>query len=248
MPPCIPALNTILPQKGEVRNFMLLRKCTPETKNRTRSALWSRKSSTRHPSERFIQFGQHPMISRPRVTLARRSRDCHFGCIGAHPANPSVHHGIDARPPEGTNPHLPSRHRRNACHRRTGCSALSRRVGPQAGFVGVDVFFVISGFLITSPLEVILAATRRIDLAAFYTRRARHLLPALSVAQVADATRSSPPMSDPGSVAERDLPANMDRRHNLSIRYDPTICLTKQSVLSAERPPRGWPSGAIRTR
>src|SRR6187402_1751441 len=53
--------------------------------------------------------------------------------------------------------------------------------GPPAGFVGVDVFFVISGFLITSLLEIELAASGRISLAAFYARRARRLLPALGL-------------------------------------------------------------------
>src|ERR1700754_4347549 len=53
--------------------------------------------------------------------------------------------------------------------------------GPPAGFVGVDVFFVISGFLITSLLEIELAASGRINLAAFYARRARRLLPALGL-------------------------------------------------------------------
>jgi peptidoglycan/LPS O-acetylase OafA/YrhL len=53
--------------------------------------------------------------------------------------------------------------------------------GPPAGFVGVDVFFVISGFLITSLLEAELAATGRIDLAAFYARRVRRLFPALGI-------------------------------------------------------------------
>jgi peptidoglycan/LPS O-acetylase OafA/YrhL len=53
--------------------------------------------------------------------------------------------------------------------------------GPPAGFVGVDVFFVISGYLITSLLEAELAATGRIDLAAFYARRVRRLFPALGV-------------------------------------------------------------------
>jgi peptidoglycan/LPS O-acetylase OafA/YrhL len=57
--------------------------------------------------------------------------------------------------------------------------------GPPAGFVGVDVFFVISGFLITSLLEAELRATGRIDLAAFYARRVRRLLPALGVVLVA---------------------------------------------------------------
>ncbi|MFJ4173871.1 acyltransferase family protein [Microbacterium sp. NPDC089696] len=46
------------------------------------------------------------------------------------------------------------------------------------GYVGVDVFFVISGFLITSHLAREHAETGRIALAAFYARRIRRLLPA----------------------------------------------------------------------
>lgn len=45
------------------------------------------------------------------------------------------------------------------------------------GYVGVDVFFVISGFLITSSLLRERVATGRIDFAAFYARRIRRLLP-----------------------------------------------------------------------
>lgn len=51
----------------------------------------------------------------------------------------------------------------------------------QGGFVGVDVFFVISGFLITWLLARELGATGRIDILDFYARRARRLLPALAV-------------------------------------------------------------------
>jgi peptidoglycan/LPS O-acetylase OafA/YrhL len=47
------------------------------------------------------------------------------------------------------------------------------------GFLGVDVFFVISGFLITSLLSSEMQRTGRIGLAAFWRRRARRLLPAL---------------------------------------------------------------------
>lgn len=46
------------------------------------------------------------------------------------------------------------------------------------GFVGVDVFFVISGFLITSHLVRELDETGRIRLRRFWLRRAARLLPA----------------------------------------------------------------------
>ena len=46
------------------------------------------------------------------------------------------------------------------------------------GYVGVDVFFVISGFLITDHLARELAETESLSLARFYARRVRRLLPA----------------------------------------------------------------------
>jgi len=49
------------------------------------------------------------------------------------------------------------------------------------GFVGVDVFFVISGFLITSHLLREHSATGTISLPAFWARRIRRLLPAASL-------------------------------------------------------------------
>ncbi|HXW78146.1 MAG TPA: acyltransferase, partial [Acidimicrobiales bacterium] len=45
------------------------------------------------------------------------------------------------------------------------------------GYTGVDVFFVISGFLITDLLWRELTGTGRISLSAFYGRRIRRLLP-----------------------------------------------------------------------
>ena len=45
------------------------------------------------------------------------------------------------------------------------------------GYVGVDVFFVISGFLITGLLLREVEKTRAISLAGFYARRAKRLLP-----------------------------------------------------------------------
>jgi peptidoglycan/LPS O-acetylase OafA/YrhL len=50
------------------------------------------------------------------------------------------------------------------------------------GFVGVDVFFVISGFVITRLLMGHQMSTGRIGFAAFYRRRVRRLLPALAAA------------------------------------------------------------------
>jgi peptidoglycan/LPS O-acetylase OafA/YrhL len=46
------------------------------------------------------------------------------------------------------------------------------------GYVGVDVFFVISGFLISSHLIREISGTGRIRLGRFYARRVRRLLPA----------------------------------------------------------------------
>ena len=49
------------------------------------------------------------------------------------------------------------------------------------GFLGVDVFFVISGFLITNLIANEILDTGRLRLGAFYLRRARRLLPAVFV-------------------------------------------------------------------
>ena len=67
--------------------------------------------------------------------------------------------------------------------------------GVDGGFIGVDIFFVLSGFLITSLLLDELGRTGRIDLRGFWIRRARRLLPALllmGLAVVAVRTLFSP--------------------------------------------------------
>ena len=51
-------------------------------------------------------------------------------------------------------------------------------LGLRGGFIGVDVFFVVSGFLITSLLLREHSAHGRISLPRFYGRRVRRLLPA----------------------------------------------------------------------
>lgn len=59
--------------------------------------------------------------------------------------------------------------------------------GVSGGYVGVDVFFVISGFLITSLLIAERTRSSQIALGAFYARRIRRLLPISSVVLLATA-------------------------------------------------------------
>ncbi|WP_412734853.1 acyltransferase family protein [Krasilnikovia sp. MM14-A1259] len=56
------------------------------------------------------------------------------------------------------------------------------------GYVGVDVFFVVSGFLITGLLLARVTAHGTFSLADFYARRARRILPAAGVTLAATAT------------------------------------------------------------
>lgn len=51
----------------------------------------------------------------------------------------------------------------------------------RGGFLGVDVFFVLSGYLITDILAAKFGRDRRVGLRTFWQRRARRLLPALAV-------------------------------------------------------------------
>jgi peptidoglycan/LPS O-acetylase OafA/YrhL len=53
------------------------------------------------------------------------------------------------------------------------------------GFVGVDVFFVISGFLITNLLLAEQVRNGRISIAGFYARRVRRILPASALVVIA---------------------------------------------------------------
>ena len=66
------------------------------------------------------------------------------------------------------------------------------------GLLGVDVFFVLSGFLITSLLLTEQRNTGQVSLSQFWARRARRLLPAMAlllIAMIAWAAYLSPPTS-----------------------------------------------------
>ena len=51
----------------------------------------------------------------------------------------------------------------------------------KSGFVGVDVFFVISGYVIARSLTTDIFELSNFSVASFYARRIRRLLPALAV-------------------------------------------------------------------
>ncbi len=72
----------------------------------------------------------------------------------------------------------------------------------RGGLLGVDTFFVLSGFLITGLLVAEYRATRRIDLKDFWVRRFRRLLPAvlLLVLAVAAYARWMAAPSDVGKI------------------------------------------------
>ena len=56
-----------------------------------------------------------------------------------------------------------------------------RQAWVPGGYVGVDVFFVVSGFVITGLIMRESTTTGRLSLSRFYARRARRILPAASV-------------------------------------------------------------------
>lgn len=58
-------------------------------------------------------------------------------------------------------------------------AAHAKVAGFQGGFIGVDVFYILSGYLITGLLVQEAATTGRMRFANFYARRLRRLLPAL---------------------------------------------------------------------
>lgn len=77
--------------------------------------------------------------------------------------------------------------------------------GVGGGFVGVDVFFVISGFLITGMLWREAGATGTVRLLRFYGARARRLLPASAIVGVSTAVASAlllPPLEAKDAIGD----------------------------------------------
>ncbi len=74
------------------------------------------------------------------------------------------------------------------------------------GFLGVDVFFVLSGFLITSLLIDELTQTNSVDRARFYMRRIRRLMPALFLVLFFSVLVSGLFVLDAAYHVRRDLP------------------------------------------
>ncbi len=73
------------------------------------------------------------------------------------------------------------------------------------GYVGVDVFFVLSGFLITGLIVRELQDRGSVDLPAFYARRARRLLPAAALTLLATVVAAAillPPLTVPDVAAD----------------------------------------------
>ena len=87
------------------------------------------------------------------------------------------------------------------------------------GFLGVDVFFVVSGFLITTLLVREHHRTGRIALSQFWVRRARRLLPALVLCVVTSVliarlvTPGPPRRRRPADGRRPDLLDELDRDH-----------------------------------
>jgi hypothetical protein len=72
-------------------------------------------------------------------------------------------------------------------------------VGTSGGYLGVDIFFVVSGFVITNLLVREVGTTDRVRLREFWARRARRIFPLLGVSLVVGLIGSALLLSPAGS-------------------------------------------------
>ncbi|WP_222265779.1 acyltransferase family protein [Modestobacter marinus] len=104
--------------------------------------------------------------------------------------------------------------------------------GLAGGYVGVDVFLVVSGFLITGMLWRELQATGTVRLARFYGGRARRLLPAGAVVLVSTAVAAAwllPPLSARVALGDAVAAAVYGANYRLALRGT--------DYLAADEPP-----------
>lgn len=89
-----------------------------------------------------------------------------------------------------------------------------------AGFLGVDVFFVVSGFLITSLLVADIRRQGRFNVRRFWVRRARRLLPALVLLLVGVVTYTAVMMPGELRAMRGDVAAAFGYVTNWALIYD----------------------------
>lgn len=148
-----------MPQFGNSVFFCNALICHTNYRNRT-ATLWCKLS--------FSLF--LPQLSHRRATFRFP--------IGAEQAGTTI---SNVPPPTGSSPHLTYRPEIDGLRSIAVLSVVLYHFGVpflNGGFVGVDIFFVISGFLIGGLLMKELRDTGRIALGRFYMRRVRRLAPA----------------------------------------------------------------------
>ena len=100
-------------------------------------------------------------------------------------------------------------------------SVVAYHLSPRAlpgGFVGVDVFFVISGYLITSLLLREVELSGRVDLRRFWERRVRRLIPAqMTVAVLSAIAAVAVFPRHAGADALRQVPTAVLNVHNIAL-------------------------------
>ncbi len=120
-----------------------------------------------------------PPVAQPAIDTSRASR------LVATPPLPPRPRLAASKPGTG---HHPQRHDIQGLRALAVLLVVAYHLQPDrlpGGFVGVDVFFVISGYLIVGSLSREAIKTQTIRLGQFYARRVRRLLPAATVVLLA---------------------------------------------------------------